>query len=132
MLVFYYVEATRIFNINEHVDIHAIVLCTETEITLVHIHSIFLWHNALICCTSNVTIKHEPKAHVFIIPDVIYFYLVSSLSHLEYYHFYTRKNKKGNEYKTRIFFLIHDLKNDGEKWGELTYHNETQTSVCSA
>jgi len=46
------------------------VLCPETEITLVHIYSIFLWQSALIHCTSNVNLEHETKAHVFNISNV--------------------------------------------------------------
>jgi len=68
------------------------VLCPETEITFLHIYSIFLWQNALICCTSNVTIKHETKAHVFKISGVICLYLVPCPSQFGYYHIYVRKN----------------------------------------
>jgi hypothetical protein len=132
MLLFLYVEAIRNFNTNEPFVFADLVLCPETEITFLHIYiySIFLWQKALFSCTSNVTIKHESKAHVFKISDVICFYLMSSLFHLVYYHLYITKNKKGTEYKTRIFFLIHDLKNEGGRVG-LAPCNDTQTSECS-
>jgi len=80
----------------------------------------FFWQNALICCTSNVNIQHGSKDHVFKIPYVKFFLnLVSCPSHLEYWYLYTRKNKKGTQNKTRIFFLIDDQSNVwvGGGWG---------------
>jgi hypothetical protein len=71
MLVFQYVLATRNFNINEPFVYARWCYALKLKLHLfVNSWSFFLWQNALICCTSNVDIWRESKAHVFKISNV--------------------------------------------------------------